>query len=49
MNRLKTKEEKQLEIYEQRMKEYKKNSLGVEWFWGIIAVALILTALIENI
>lgn len=49
MNRLKTNQEKQMELYNNRMKQYKADSLGEGWFWGVMAIALILTAIIENI
>ena len=48
-NRLKTNEEKQLEHYAKMQKEYAKESLGIGWFFGIMGVALLLTALIENL
>lgn len=48
-NRLKTKEDKQLEHYAAMQKQYAKESLGMGWFFAIIAGALLLTALIENI
>lgn len=48
-NRLKTNEEKQLEHYAKMQKEYAKESLGTIWFFIIIGVALLLTALIENL
>jgi hypothetical protein len=48
INRLKTKEEKHLELLAERQKEYAKDSLGMGWFFIIITSALILTSLIEN-
>ncbi len=48
-NRLKTNEEKQLEHYAKMQKEYAKESLGTVWFFVIMGVALLLTALIENL
>lgn len=48
-NRLKTNEEKQLEHYAKMQKEYAKESLGIVWFFIIMGVALLLTALIENL
>ena len=48
-NRLKTNEEKQLEHYARMQKEYAKESLGTVWFFIIMGVALLLTALIENL
>ena len=48
-NRLKTNEEKQLEHYAKMQKEYVKESLGTVWFFIIMGVALLLTALIENL
>ncbi len=48
-NRLKTNEEKQLEHYAKMQKEYAKESLGTVWFYIIMGVALLLTALIENL
>ena len=48
-NRLKTNEEKQLEYYAKMQKEYAKESLGMGWFFIIMGVALLLTALIENL
>lgn len=48
-NRLKTNEEKQLEHYAKMQKEYAKESLGTVWFFIIMGVALLLTALIENL
>jgi cytoskeletal protein RodZ len=48
-NRLKTKEEKQLEHYAKMNEQYKKDSLGMGWFFIIIVGALLLTALIENL
>lgn len=48
-NRLKTAKEKQLEHYAKMHEQYKKDSLGMTWFFVIILGALILTALIENL
>lgn len=48
-NRLKTAKEKKLEYYAKMQEEYKKDSLGMEWFFIILIGALILTALIENL
>ncbi len=48
-NSLKTQQEKQLEHYAKMQKEYAKDSLGMVWFFIIIGVALLLTALIENL
>jgi len=47
-NRLKTKEEKHLELLAKRNAEYAKDSLGMEWFFIIIIGGLLATALIEN-
>lgn len=47
-NRLKTKEEKHLELLAKRNAEYAKDSLGIEWFFIIIIGGLLATALIEN-
>ena len=47
-NRLKTKEEKHLELLAKRNDEYAKDSLGIEWFFIIIIGGLLATALIEN-
>lgn len=49
MNRLKTQKEKDMELYKQRMEEYKKDSLDAKWFYIIIISGLLLTALIENL
>jgi hypothetical protein len=48
-NRLKTKEDKLIEHYALMQKEYAKESLGTVWFFIIMGVALLLTALIENL
>jgi hypothetical protein len=48
-NRLKTKQEKQFEHYARMNEQYKKESLGMGWFFIIIVSALLLTALIENL
>jgi hypothetical protein len=48
-NRLKTKEEKQLEHYARMHEQYKKESLGIGWFFVIVIVALLFTSLIENL
>jgi hypothetical protein len=48
-NKLKTPHEKHLELLAARQKQYAKDSLGMGWFFAIIAGALLLTALIENI
>jgi len=48
-NRLKTKEEKQLEHYAEMQKQYTKDSLGMVWFFIIMGASLLLTALIENL
>jgi hypothetical protein len=48
-NRLKTKEDKLIEHYALMQKEYQKESLGTVWFFIIMGVALLLTALIENL
>jgi hypothetical protein len=48
-NRLKTKEDKQLEHYAAMQKQYTKESLSMVWFFIIMGAALLLTALIENI
>jgi hypothetical protein len=42
MNRLKSPQEKANE-------QYKKESLSGIWFWYIMGIALLLTALIENL
>ena len=42
MNRLKSPQEK-------ANKQYKKESLSGIWFWYIMGIALLLTALIENL
>ena len=42
MNRLKT-------LQEKRNEQYKAESLSGKWFWYIMGVALLLTALIENL
>ncbi len=47
-NRLKTKQEKHLELLAKRNAEYAKDSLGIEWFFIIIIGGLLATALIEN-
>ena len=49
MNRLKTPQEKQLEVYNKRMAEYKADSLDAKWFWYIMTAALILTSIIDNL
>ena len=48
-NKLKTPQEKHLELLAERQKQYAKDSLGMGWFFVIITVALLLTALIENL
>ena len=48
-NRLKTQQEKHLELLAERQKQYAKDSFGMGWFFAIITVALLLTALIENL
>jgi hypothetical protein len=48
-NRLKTQQDKLNEHYAAMQKEYQKESLGTVWFFIIMGVALLLTALIENI
>ena len=48
-NRLKTAEERHLELLAARQKRYAKDSLGMEWFFIIMIGALILTAIIENL
>jgi type VI protein secretion system component VasF len=48
-NRIKTQQDKLNEHYAKMQKEYQKESLGTVWFFIIIGVALLLTALIENI
>lgn len=48
-NRLKTQQEKQLELLAERQKQYAKESLGMGWFFAIIIGAMLLTALIENL
>ena len=48
-NRLKTPQEKHLELLAERQKQYTKDSLGMVWFFIIMGAALLLTALIENI
>jgi hypothetical protein len=48
-NRLKTKQDKLNEHYAAMQKQYAKESLGMGWFFAIIAGALLLTALIENL
>ncbi|CAB4157110.1 hypothetical protein UFOVP690_2 [uncultured Caudovirales phage] len=48
-NRLKTKQDKLIEHYALMQKEYAKKSLGTVWFFIIMGVALLLTALIENL
>jgi hypothetical protein len=42
MNKVKT-------TQEQRNEQYKAESLSGKWFWYIMGVALLLTALIENL
>ena len=42
MNKLKTTQEK-------RNEQYQAESLSSKWFWYIMAAALLLTALIENL
>ena len=49
MNKLKTPYEKHLQLLSERQKQYAKNSLGMGWFFAIITIALLLTALIENL
>jgi len=49
MNRLKTPQEKQIEHYNKMNEIYKKDSLGMEWFFIIIIAGLLATALIENL
>ena len=48
-NTLKTKEQKQLEHYARMHEKYKKESLGMGWFFIIVIGALLLTALVENL
>ena len=48
-NKLKTPQEKHLELLAARQKKYAQESLGMGWFFAIIAGALLLTALIENL
>ena len=48
-NRLKTQQDKLNEHYAKMQKEYAKESLGTVWFFIIMGVALLLTALIENL
>ncbi len=48
-NRLKTQQDKLNEHYAAMQKQYAKESLGMGWFFAIITVALLLTALIENL
>jgi hypothetical protein len=48
-NKLKTPQEKHLELLAERQKQYAKESLGMDWFFAIITAALLLTALIENL
>ena len=48
-NKLKTPQEKHLELLAERQKQYAKESLGMGWFFAIITAALLLTALIENL
>jgi hypothetical protein len=48
-NKLKTPQEKHLELLAARQKKYAQESLGMGWFFAIVAGALLLTALIENI
>jgi hypothetical protein len=48
-NKLKTPQEKHLELLAERQKQYAEESLGMGWFFAIIAGALILVAIIENI
>ena len=42
MNRLKT-------LQEKRNEQYQAESLSSKWFWYIMAAALLLTAIIENL
>lgn len=49
MNKLKTPQEKHLELLAERQKQYAKDSLGFGWFFAIIITAMILTAIVENI
>lgn len=48
-NRLKTQQDKLNEHYAKMQKQYAKESLGTVWFFIIMGVALLLTALIENL
>jgi hypothetical protein len=48
-NRLKTKEEKHLELLAKRQDEYAKDSLGMKWFFIILITGLLLTSLIESL
>jgi hypothetical protein len=48
-NKLKTPQEKHLELLAARQKKYANESLGMGWFFAIVAGALLLTALIENL
>ena len=48
-NKLKTPQEKHLELLTARQKKYAEESLGMGWFFAIIAGALLLTAIIENL
>lgn len=48
-NRLKTQQDKLNEHYAKMQKQYQKESLGTVWFFIIMGVALLLTALIENL
>lgn len=49
MNRLKTPQEKQLEQYKKSFDQYKKDSINPMYAFILVGVALILTALIENL
>jgi hypothetical protein len=48
-NRLKTQQDKLNEHYATMQKQYAKESLGIGWFFAIITVSLLLTAIIENL
>ena len=48
-NKLKTPQEKHLELLAERQKQYAKDSLSMGLFFVIITVAVLLTALIENL
>jgi len=48
-NKLKTQQEKHLELLAKRQKQYEEESLGMGWFFVIIVGGLLLTALIENL